>query len=163
VFQFRAGDEFSGTRMRRLSAEHFLNHRIVCAKLRSEIGQGICQAQDFVVVIDWFSRKKLQLQGLACAVAKVRESFAIGLGAPVEHAQDVREIAIARIDQFIQSELSIRLTRVAAYKNQFTIIRPIRIEFQKVLDLRWLTVFVNAKKADIEIVSWILKIVGITA
>ena len=62
VFQFRTGDQLNGARMRRFAREHFLNERIVGAKLGSEIRQGIVQSQYFVVIIDRFGREKLELE-----------------------------------------------------------------------------------------------------
>ena len=51
----------------------------------------------------------------------------------------------------------------AAYENQFAVVWPIGIEFEKVLDLCRLAIFVHPKKADIEIVPRILEVVGVTA
>ena len=51
----------------------------------------------------------------------------------------------------------------AAYENKFAVVGPIGIEFEKVLDLCGLAIFVHPKKADIEIVPGILEVVGITA
>src|SRR5438876_11014722 len=55
--------------------------------------------------------------------------------APVEHSQDVRQVSIAGVAQFIKSELSIRLARMSADKSQFAVARAIRIKFQKIIDL----------------------------
>ena len=51
----------------------------------------------------------------------------------------------------------------AAYENKFAVVRPIGIEFEKVLDLCRLAIFVHPKKADIQIVPGILEIIGIPA
>src|SRR5215831_7308463 len=75
----------------------------------------------------------------------------------------MRQIAIAHVGHFSQDELPVGLAGAAAYENQFAVVRPIGIEFEKVLNLCRLTIFVHSKKADIEIVPRILEIVGVTA
>src|SRR4029077_12177202 len=82
--------------------------------------------------------------------------------ATVKHVQHVWQIAIAHIGHLSQGELPVGFAGAAAYENKFAVVRSIGIEFEKVLDLRWLAIFVHAKKADIEIVPWILKVVGVT-
>ena len=99
----------------------------------------------------------------SCVLERSRAVSRLQYFATIKHVEDVRPIAIARVGQFIQGELSICLARAAANKNQFAVGRPLGIEFKKVLDLRWLAIFVNAEQADIEIVARILEIVGITA
>ena len=98
-----------------------------------------------------------------CVLERSRAVSRLQHFATIKHVEDVRQIAIARVGQFIQGELSIGLARAAAHKNQFSVGRPLGIEFKKMLDLRWLAIFVNAEQADIEIVARILEIVGITA
>src|SRR5439155_11459709 len=83
--------------------------------------------------------------------------------APVEHAQEVRQKPIPRIGQFIQGKLPIGFARTAAYEGQLAVARSARIPFQEILDLRRLTVFVNAKDANIEIEPGILEIVWVAA
>jgi hypothetical protein len=58
--------------------------------------------------------------------------------------------------------LSVGFAGAAAYENKFAVVRPIGIEFEKVLDLRRLAIFVHPKKADIEIVPGILEVIGVT-
>src|SRR5438552_10701404 len=72
-------------------------------------------------------------------------------------------MSITSVCQFIQSELPIRFTRMAADECQFAVARTIRIKFQKIVDLRRLTIFVNAKDTDIQIVTRIFEIIGIAA
>ena len=38
-----------------------------------------------------------------------------------------------------------------------------RVPFQETVDFRWLTIFVNAKEANIEIVAGILKVIRVAA
>ena len=73
------------------------------------------------------------------------------------------QIAIAHICHVSQGELPVGFAGAAAYENKFAVVRPIGIEFEKVLDLRRLAIFVDAKKADIEIVPGILEVVRVTA
>ena len=81
IFQFCAGDEFHSARVRRFSDEHFLSERIVCTKLRSEIGERIGQSQYFVIIIDRFGREELQFERFARTVAKLRDPFAVRFNA----------------------------------------------------------------------------------
>jgi hypothetical protein len=59
--------------------------------------------------------------------------------------------------------LPVGSARAAAYENKFAVVWPIGIEFEKVIDLCRLAVFVHPKKADIEIIPRVLKVVGVTA
>jgi len=87
IFQFCAGDEIHSARVRRFSGEHFLNERIVCTKLRSEIGKRIGQSQYFVIIIDRFGREELQFERFARAVAKLRNPFAVRFNTFVNRAR----------------------------------------------------------------------------
>ena len=83
--------------------------------------------------------------------------------APVKDAQDIRQISIAGIGQFIERELPVRFTWTAAHEGQFAITRPIRVPLQEMLDLRRLAVFINAKKANIQIVARVFEIIRVAA
>src|SRR4029450_5586739 len=74
-----------------------------------------------------------------------------------------RQIAIAHIGHLSQGELPVGFARAAAYENKFAVVRPIGIEFEKVLNLCRVAIFVHPKKANIEIVPGILEVVGVTA
>src|SRR5262249_44008405 len=83
--------------------------------------------------------------------------------ATIKHAQAPRQIAITHVAHLILRELPVGFARAAAYENQFTVVRPAGIEFQKVLDLGRLAIFVDAKQTDVEIVARILEVVRIAA
>jgi len=59
--------------------------------------------------------------------------------------------------------LPVGFAGAAAYENKFAVVRPIGIEFEKVLDLGRLAIFVYPKKADIEIVAGIFEVIGVAA
>src|SRR5205814_3196678 len=70
---------------------------------------------------------------------------------------------IADIGELIERQLPVRLSRMSTHEDQLTILWPVRIPFQEMLDLGRLSVFVRAKNADIQIVTRILEVIRIAA
>src|SRR6266567_9442915 len=83
--------------------------------------------------------------------------------APVEHIEKVRHLVIAHVHQLIERKLAVRLSGMTANERELAILRPIRIPFQEVLDLRRLAVFVGAEDTDIEIEARVIEIVRVAA
>ena len=100
---------------------------------------------------------------LPCILKRARAVSQLQHFAPVKHSQEIRQPPIARVGQFIQRELPICFARASAHKCQFAVARAARIPFQEIVDLRWLTILVNAKKADIEVEARIFEIVRVAA
>src|SRR5207244_9414805 len=86
---------------------------------------------------------------LPCILKRARAVSQFEHFTPVKHSQDVRQISIARVGQFIQSELPIRFPRTSADERQFAVGRPMRVPLKKMIDFRGLTVFINAKDANV--------------
>jgi hypothetical protein len=83
--------------------------------------------------------------------------------AAIEHPEPFRDFVVATIGQFIGSKLSICPPRTSANKGQFAVARALRIPFEVIVDLDRLSIFVNAKDADIQVEPGIFEVVRIAA
>ena len=99
----------------------------------------------------------------SCILERARAVRHLQHFTPVKHAQNVRQISITHVRQFIQGKLPVCFPRTSTYESQFAVVWSARIKFQKIVDLGRPAVFINTEEADIQIVTGIFEIIRVTA